>query len=406
MFYPFPLIHRIEPVLSAIEGCDQFRVQEKNDYIVINYSLANSQVFPEVAMENPDIGYSPYEPEYNYDLYAALRRECRGIIFDKQGNIIRRPYHKFWNLGERVETQPDNIDFNGYELLDKCDGSMIVPFILNNKIEYGSKAGITDMTEPVYNFIESNKVYQDLSEYLLSREFNPIFEWCSRKQRIVIDHPEDKLILTAIRHINTGEYFTHQQMADVAAKFKDIQLVKVFNPFTNLDDFVTHTRNLVDTEGYVARYSNGHMFKAKSDWYVAIHKAKEKILYDRLVVELILDENLDDVKPHLDLETRARICDFEDYVTRRIHALQTSLRDALQLYNVQMKLDRKTFALEYADAYVPILKQLIFQLWETNPSQEVLSLELERKLRLNLINNTKYEIFKDQVFEGVSFNET
>ena len=30
---------------------------------------------------------------------AKLRRDCRGIIFDNDGNVIRKPFHKFLNSG-------------------------------------------------------------------------------------------------------------------------------------------------------------------------------------------------------------------------------------------------------------------------------------------------------------------
>ena len=37
------------------------------------------------------------------DIGDAIRRECRGMIFDGDtGIIISRPYHKFFNAGEKI----------------------------------------------------------------------------------------------------------------------------------------------------------------------------------------------------------------------------------------------------------------------------------------------------------------
>ncbi len=42
-----------------------------------------------------------------FDTPAAL--ECRGITFDKTGAVVSRPLHKFFNIGEREETQPHKL---------------------------------------------------------------------------------------------------------------------------------------------------------------------------------------------------------------------------------------------------------------------------------------------------------
>ena len=86
LHYPFPTIMTIEDVLPHIDN--YFRVVKKNDgYTYINYSMMTPAVFP------------PVEGTDEERLKASIRRECRGITFDtKTGQIVSRPFHKFFNF--------------------------------------------------------------------------------------------------------------------------------------------------------------------------------------------------------------------------------------------------------------------------------------------------------------------
>src|SRR5438132_57361 len=101
----FPVIRHIDEVLPHVEGRADFAVKRQNDYTAIDYIFAGPDTF-----DHP------------------IRRECRGIKFGADGRIIARPYHKFFNLGEKAETQPDVIDWGkAHEVLEKLDGSMVHP---------------------------------------------------------------------------------------------------------------------------------------------------------------------------------------------------------------------------------------------------------------------------------------
>jgi len=197
MKYAFPTITHIDQVLAAVKGRDEFKVANKGDYLVVNYFVNFADTFPEVKGENA--------------LLMALRRECRGIIFcANTGKILRRPLHKFFNLGERDETQVNKLDFNQSHLvMTKRDGSMIAPFITENRIRFGTKMGVTDVSGPVEDFVQTNTKFLNLAEHCIKKGLTPIFEWTGPAQRIVIAYPENTLTLIAIRHMVTGEYLSY-----------------------------------------------------------------------------------------------------------------------------------------------------------------------------------------------------
>jgi RNA ligase len=193
MNYEFPYINNISDVLPAIEGRDEFVVAAKEGYTVINYNVMMADTFPDVVLADPD------RPDLAaIARNAMIRRECRGIIFDSEtGEILRRPFHKFFNVNEREETQDHAVDLSRpHAILEKLDGSMIAPFIVNGQMIWGTKMGATDVAKPVEEYVKNNPNYRQFAEYVIERGYTPIFEWCSRKQRIVLDYKEDLYVIT------------------------------------------------------------------------------------------------------------------------------------------------------------------------------------------------------------------
>jgi RNA ligase len=280
---------------------------------------------------------------------------------------------------------------------------MIAPFLVNGQMIWGTKMGATDVAKPVEQFVLDNNRYLTLANGLLPAGLTPIFEWCSRKQRIVLDYREDQLILTAIRNMRTGEYESYQSLVDFGEVF-DIPVVRVFEPQTDMKAFLEYVAGLEDVEGFIVRFDNGHMLKLKCHWYIQIHKAKEKILQDRNIVELILDQHLDDIKAHLLDEDRDRLSQFENDFNVAVRNVAADI--LAEIVDISQKnMDRKTFALTRAKEVDSFARPIIFSLWDV---EVVGMLEVEEKVRAtirnNLATNTKYGVLQQQWFQGVAYN--
>ena len=146
--YTFPVINCLNDVRAAIEPYDEFRIMEKDWYTVVNYVVSKEDTFLPLA-------HAPGE-----DYSAWLRRECRGLIFDEYGNLISRPYHKFFNVGEKAETQSNKIDLTQpHVILEKLDGSMIRPIPTpDGSFRLATQAGITDVAMNAVVFIADKPV--------------------------------------------------------------------------------------------------------------------------------------------------------------------------------------------------------------------------------------------------------
>lgn len=399
MNYEFPEILHIDDVLWAIEGCENIYVAEKEGYNVINYRMLDEDTFPPVKVAG---GSAKMRKEHS--LRNALRRECRGLIFCAEtGKILRRPFHKFFNVGERTETLPINVSLSlDHTILDKLDGSMIAPFILNGEVRYGTKMGVTDVAAPVEEFVKRNPKYDELSRKTIENECTPIFEWCSNKQKIVLDNKEDRLVLTACRRMLTGEYMPHDFLEQMGSEY-GIEVVKSFdsNP-SDIKEFSEYVKDLTDLEGFVVRFIDGHMVKLKCDWYIQIHKAKEKILYDRHVVRMILDSDLDDVKPHLQGNDLNKITDFENQFlswfideVNRLNSLSSKYKD--------LGISRKDFALGDAQNMNSFEKSVIFSVWDKNDTEKVRA-EMLKFIEKKLGSNSNYSEMQQMLFPNLEFN--
>jgi RNA ligase len=288
MNYQFPEIRTIDDVLPHIEGRSEFIVAEREFGTVINYVVAMADTF---NMDGPE------------DFGGAIRRECRGIIFDTEGRIMSRPFHKFFNVNEREETQTHVIDMSQpHVIMEKMDGSMIRPVFMNGMVRLATKMGVTDIA------IEAEKLLSEAQyewlEDVMNTNVTPIFEYIAPTNKIVIEYSEPRLVLLAMRNNFTGNYYMpHKAPFDFVPMYGSVD--------GGLSEYIARAREMQGREGDIIRFASGHMIKIKNDWYVRIHKTKDLIRSERNIADIIVNEQLDDVLPLLDATDLAIVRAYE-----------------------------------------------------------------------------------------------
>lgn len=376
MNYQFPNINHIDDVIPHIEDWQEFKVMEKDWYTVINYMVAFDETFSLVRERS----------HHN----MKIRRECRGLIFDTEtGNLISRPYHKFFNVGERDETDINKINlYEPHVVLEKLDGSMIRPIPTKEGFRLATKAGITDVAMNAEVFIGDNMDYVDLIRGLIEGGMTPIFEWVSRKNRIVVDYPEDQLILTAIRDTVTGEYVPYAEMVEIA-EHAGIPVVKAVDGLAvqNINLFVKQVREWDDGEGIVLRFDSGHMVKVKADEYVLRHKSKEQISQEKNVLQTILSDSVDDLLPLLTQEDANRLKEFQNAFWASVLDLCIDMDHLFQI-GIKKYSDKKDFAVEYVQKEIPPMYAPIMYAMKGGKGSRVTIVDMIRK---SLVNQTKID---------------
>jgi RNA ligase len=340
MNYDFPEIGHLDDVIPHIEDRPEFKVMVKDWYTVINYMVAFEDTFSLIRERS----------HYN----MKIRRECRGLIFDTAtGNLISRPYHKFFNAGEREETAINKINlYEPHIVLEKLDGSMIRPIPTKEGFRLATKAGVTDVAMNAEVFIADKPQYAKFIHAMFDGRMTPIFEWCSRKNRIVVDYPEDQLILTGIRNTVKGNYLLHSNMVELSEHW-NIPVVKAVDGLAvqNIHLFVDQVREWDDGEGIVLRFNSGHMVKVKADEYVLRHKSKEQISQEKNVIQTIVNDSVDDLVPLLTPDDATRLKAFQTAFWASVDDLAYEMAQ-IYLGGNTVYPDKKDFAVEFVQKKV------------------------------------------------------
>jgi RNA ligase len=319
MKYQFPIIEHIDQVRQAIAGRDEFIEAKRDGYVVFDYRLSLGDTFPDVT---PDVDDRARQA-------AVLRREARGLIGDPHtGRVLGRRFHKFFNLGERAETAPEAVDLApGHIVLDKLDGSMVSPFLLGDRLQWATMLGTTPIAGQAAAFAARQAGYETVARELLTAGTNPIFEWCSTANRVVIEHPEPRLVLLAVRDLIAGTYWPYHALVELACR----HAVPVVQAWTDAPSdaraFLLKVRGLDDCEGYVVRFADGHMVKVKTAWYSHIHALKEDLALEKRVVALVLENQVDDLLPHLAKGDATALASFADEVRGNLARYAAGLSD-------------------------------------------------------------------------------
>ena len=359
--YTFPEIRNISDVQEHIDE-DHFRTVVKDHLTFINYNLMGSETFPDIVKGEARASF-----ESNYR--ASVRRECRGICFDTAtGDIVSRPFHKFFNWGERESLEHAYI--NGmllnreHVVYEKLDGSMIRPLPTPAGPRWGTKMGITDVAMLAETRFGVEDNYRVLAEFCFRSGLTPLFEFCSKASRIVLDYPEDRMVLLAVRVNVSGKYFSRHMCIKFAHNFG----LEMARP-SSLS--LPEVAGAQDAEGVVITLDSGHMVKVKSAWYRQLHRVKDMLATERRLVELIYANGLDDLLPILEDARKERIVAFSDAYTARITRTGHMLSEQYQSIRAEFA-TKKGFALSTKAASMHRAhRAAMFSIWDEKAADGV-----------------------------------
>lgn len=382
----FPYIETINDIYPVIRDRDEFRVNHRDDIPIttIDYTVAFSDTFP-----TPDTN----DEELNR-LYL-LRRECRGIKFHKDGRIASRPYMKFFNIGERTETLPENFSWTDYVIMDKMDGSMIDAVLIDGKVYLCTKAGPTDIAIACQKWVEENNPrILDFCHELIKGNTTPLFEWCAPNNRIVVGYDKPQLVLTGARLMNEGDYMSYSFLSDITKTY-GIPMVGTWSGSPDsLQSFINEAVSRQDEEGYVIAWPDGTRAKIKNEWYCQLHSAKDIMSHEKDVWRMILDGKIDDAMGFMSEEEKDHIDNFSSQIHKAVHDLSEKIKWDVLAWRDNNGNEKKKFAVEYVnnDKVDSRLKGIYFKVFQQFEDGDYEVLPLVVKLLLdNCGTSTKLE---------------
>lgn len=269
----FPTIRHIDDILPALVGKDYIGInKQSNGSTVICYNISNAEGFA-----------------------TSFEKECRGITFDRDGKIVSRPLHKFFNLAEREEVLPQNLNWDDVvAVFDKMDGSMITGGVFHGEVFVKSKKSFeSDVAVSALAYVKANQKYYDFIKHCADVDLTPVFEYTSPNNRIVLRYDEEKMTVLHVRHNITGLYHTPDEVAALAKSFDIPVNAPLFGKGFDLKALLESLNTVEGIEGYVIQFKNGDMVKVKTRWYVNLHHAVTFVRI-RDIARLVLSEKIDD----------------------------------------------------------------------------------------------------------------
>ncbi len=298
----FPWIEHIDDVKHVVAALDEFKMSDHGTHVTIDYQVQTENTF-----RHP------------------IARECRGIKFWPDGKIAFRPFHKFFNRGERVDLEEAYYNDN-YRMFEKLDGSLIHFMKVNGEVRAMTKAGITDVSilceSELDKMVDNREHFLRMVDYYLEvHGVCLMFEYTSPRNRIVIKYDRPQLTLIGARNLYDGEY---QRLEPHYTEHLGVERVKEYTGSIN------DAKDWVNREGLVLVWGNGYRLKLKADDYVLKHRTKDAMQFEKNVIELSLSDAVDDMAGALDHDDFVKLREYADNVIQDVKSYASFITTVAQ----------------------------------------------------------------------------
>ena len=268
------------------EGYISERKHPECDYYIYNYT--------------PKAQYEQYWNEYTLN--------CRGLILDGEGNIIAKPFPKFFNYEEYApESHLGELPkYNSFEVVEKLDGSLGILYRMpSGEYRIATRGSFeSEQAKVGTNLLHKEFIGGLLSlkecdiDKIYSDKFTYLFEIIYPENRIVVDYKNARrLVLLAIINNETGEEYSYDELKEFAQNH--VWLIP--DRFDGIKDFTTIKKEMSrdNAEGFVVRFDTGLRIKLKFEEYVRLHRlitgVSNRSIWDLLRNNQNVDELLDRV---------------------------------------------------------------------------------------------------------------
>jgi T4 RnlA family RNA ligase len=198
-----------------------------------------------------------YSPEVQYgQLWDDVTLSCRGLVTDENGNVVAKPFPKFFNIEENRHTPTQD-----FEVFEKMDGSLGIMFKYKGEMICATRGSFTsDQAKWMIKYAKEYN-YGDI----IVDGFTYLFELIYPENRIVVDYGEQKrMVLLGIINTENGEEVLYNDL------FEGFDVVKKYDGINDYKELKSNIGN--NAEGFVVRFSNGSRMKIKGEEYLRLHK--------------------------------------------------------------------------------------------------------------------------------------
>jgi RNA ligase len=382
----------------------------KYDLNILNDYIERGLVIKQVHPTLPLSIYN-YSRTCQYDkLWDDITLNCRGLVLDNEGNVIAKPFPKFFNYEEHTADEIPNELFDVYE---KMDGSLGILFYYEEKLsderryniwfnknyETGMERffdpnNLPDFDNPYYEptpkikgewymatrgsftseqAIKGKELLRKYNFEKLHTDYTYLFEIIYKENRIVCDYDFEDIVLLGIINTKTGsEVNLHSDTEDIRIQniVKNIGFNVVMRYNTFGEGFDVLKREISNSkEGYVIRFRNGMRMKIKGDEYVRLHRILTNFsttdIWELLRTKGNMDEFLERVPDEFDKWVRMIVMELE----AGFENIKFRSSIDFEYYKGQSNGDKKEFALAINDNEY---RSILFSMWDGKSYDDII----------------------------------
>ena len=215
---------------------------------------------------------------YNYThkvqygrLWDGYTRICRGLIVDRDNNILNNPFPKFYNLGETEETKIQNLPCEIPSITEKIDGMLGILYEEGDNPAIATRGAFdSPYAEWATNWLRLKRY--SLDDFKL--DYTYLFEIVYPGNKIIVNYGNRaELVLLAVRSNNGDGELDHMKEAE-ELRLSYAKELSAGDGNDKIGDALKYLDKLkgTESEGFVCRYSNGLRLKIKSADYKRLHK--------------------------------------------------------------------------------------------------------------------------------------
>lgn len=236
-----------------------------------------------------------------WDEYIIM---ARGIITTPDGEIVARPFPKFFNLGE-PEAEP--IPWNEtIEVTEKLDGSLIVVSFYKGDMIVSSKGSFTSeyaqfashwLIDNCLEFVVGSKLTSKTTRFTLTFLFEAIFP--DKENPKVINYGDKSdLTLLAVIDTETGKNYSYKHMCDFAFCFGFPVVTSYIYDDNTISD--CRKRKINEGEGLVLHFiPSDKRVKVKSEEYIKLHRLLSGCSQKNILNCIIAGEDIEQIYSRL-----------------------------------------------------------------------------------------------------------
>ena len=212
-----------------------------------------------------------YTPKVQYEsLWDDITMQCRGLITTHSGEVISRPFGKFFNYEEVIDKNLIPWDSEYAHVQTKMDGSLGILFFYDGEWIMATRGSFT--SEQSIRGLEILKSIYNLDKFV--KEFTYLCEIIYPENRIVVNYGKEKITFLSVTTPEGELNWATSKSIFYLSSIKEEDVVDSTMVTFSKETFdVYKSLNLPNEEGFVIRfYPSNFRMKIKFEEYVRLHR--------------------------------------------------------------------------------------------------------------------------------------